>query len=224
MKVLGINASPRGKESQTLRLVKAVMEGAELAGAETECLDLCEIEIGYCTACGVCYETGECTLVDDFPELFDRMMEADGIVLGSPNYIDSVTARMKAAFDRMADSIHCQMFSGKYGCSVCTAGGSNEMEVVGYMNRVLTSLGATAIGGVGVAFLGNPDRILPAIERARKLGKELADAIRTRKVYPEQAAIHRARREYFCRLVEANRDRWRHEYDWWVAAGEIRKD
>jgi multimeric flavodoxin WrbA len=224
MLVLGINASPKGKESQTLRLVKAVLEGAEKAGAETDFVDLCRLEIGYCTACGTCYDSGECTLIDDFPELFDRMMEADGIVLGSPNYIDSVTAPMKAAFDRMADAIHCQMFSGKYGCSVCTAGGSNEMEVVGYMNRVLTSLGATAIGGVGVAFLGNPDRILPAIEQARKLGKELADAIRTQKVYPGQAAIHRARREYFCRLVEANKDRWRHEYDWWVAAGEIRKE
>ncbi|MDD1657299.1 MAG: flavodoxin family protein [Methanomicrobiales archaeon] len=224
MKILGINASPKGKESQTLRLVNAVLEGARDAGAETELVDLCQLEIEYCTACGVCYETGECTLIDDFPDLFELMMGADGIVLGSPNYIDSVTAPLKAAFDRMADAIHCQMFSGKYGCSVCTAGGSNEMEVVGYMNRVLTSLGATTIGGVGVAFQGNPDRILPAIEKARALGKELAGAIRTRKVYPEQAAIHKARREYFCRLVEANRDRWRHEYDWWVAAGEIRKD
>jgi len=223
MLVLGINASPKGRESQTLRLVEAVLAGAEKAGAATELADLCSLEIDYCTACGTCYESGECTLIDDFPELFERMLEADGIVLGSPNYIDSVTAPMKAAFDRMADAIHCQMFTGKYGCSVCTAGGSNEMEVVGYMNRVLTSLGATVIGGVGVAFQGNPDRIVPAIEQARKLGNELADAIRTRKVYPEQAAIHKARREYFCRLVEANRDRWRHEYDWWVAAGEIRK-
>ena len=223
MLVLGINASPKGRESQTLRLVEAVLAGAEKAGAATELADLCSLEIDYCTACGTCYESGECTLIDDFPELFERMLEADGIVLGSPNYIDSVTAPMKAAFDRMADAIHCQMFSGKYGCSVCTAGGSNEMEVVGYMNRVLTSLGATVIGGVGVAFQGNPDRIVPAIEQARKLGNELADAIRTRKVYPEQAAIHKARREYFCRLVEANRDRWRHEYDWWVAAGEIRR-
>jgi multimeric flavodoxin WrbA len=224
MKVLGINASPKGKESQTLRLVNAVLEGARGGEAETEFVDLCGMEIEYCTACGTCYEKGECIHLDDFPDLFDRMMGADGIVLGSPNYIDSVTAPMKAAFDRLADAIHCQMFSGKYGCSVCTAGGSNEMEVVGYMNRVLTSLGATAIGGVGVAFQGNPDRILPAIVKARELGKELADAIRTRKVYPEQAAIHRVRREYFCRLVSANRDRWRHEYDWWVAAGEIRKD
>jgi hypothetical protein len=45
-------------------------------------------------------------------------------VLGAPNYIDSVPAPIKALFDRMADAIHCQMLTGKFGCSVCTAGGS----------------------------------------------------------------------------------------------------
>ena len=51
------------------------------------------------------------------------MMDADGIVLGSPNYINQVTAQLKTVLDRMADSIHCQSFAGKYGCGVCTAGG-----------------------------------------------------------------------------------------------------
>ena len=78
-------------------------------------------------------------------------MNADGIILGAPNYIDSVPAPMKAFFDRMADAIHCQMLTGKFGCSVCTAGGAGEAEVVGYMNKVLTTLGATVVGGVGVA-------------------------------------------------------------------------
>ena len=91
----------------------------------------------YCTACGTCYATGECTLLDDFSDLFDRIMNADGIILGAPNYIDSVPAPMKAFFDRMADAIHCQMLTGKFGCSVCTAGGAGEAEVVGYMNKVL---------------------------------------------------------------------------------------
>src|SRR5512136_637259 len=213
MKVLGINGSPRGKESQTLRLVVAALDGAEVEGAETELIDICDYDLEFCTACGTCYAKGECIHPDDYEEIFGKILDADGIVLGSPNYIDSITAQLKVLFDRMADAIHCQMLSGKYGCSVCTAGGSNEMEVVGYMNRVLANLGAQIVGGVGVACRGDPDRILPAIEQARKLGKELADAIRTQKVYPQQAAIHKARREYFCRLVEANKDRWRHEYD-----------
>ncbi|WP_342771917.1 flavodoxin family protein, partial [Methanoculleus sp. UBA300] len=47
---------------------------------------------------------------DDFSGLYQTMLESDGIVLGSPNYINSVTAQTKTLFDRMADAIHCQMF------------------------------------------------------------------------------------------------------------------
>jgi len=222
MKVLGLNASPKGKESQTLRLVVAVLDGAEVEGAKTELVDVCDLDISFCTACGACYSKGECSQVDDFPDLFDRMLDADGIVLGSPNYIDQVSAQMKVVFDRMADAIHCQMFSGKYGCSVCTAGGSNEMEVAGYMNRVLNSLGALVVGSVGVAFRGNAEAILPAEKKAYELGRDLAVAIRTKRSYPDQEAVLKARQEYFCQLVQANKDRWAHEYDWWVQAGAIK--
>ena len=136
VKVIGLNASPRGKDSNTLRLVNAVLAGAKEEGAETELVDIYSLHIEYCTSCGTCYAKGECTLLDDFPDLFDRMMDAEGIVLGAPNYIDCVPAPMKAVFDRMADAIHCQMLTGKFGCSVCTAGGSGEHEVAGYMNKV----------------------------------------------------------------------------------------
>jgi multimeric flavodoxin WrbA len=221
MYVLGINASPKGKESQTLRLVNAVLKGAAQEGAETETVDLYSLHIEYCTACGTCYATGECTLIDDFPELFDQIMEAEGIVLGSPNYIDSVTAPLKAAFDRMADAIHCQMLSGKYACSVCTAGGSGQEEVVAYMNRVLTNLGATVVGGVGVAIGRDLSAIVQAEKDSVTLGKRLVESIRGEHQYPEQEEIHRRKREYFCNLVKYNKTRWAHEYDWWVEKGAI---
>jgi multimeric flavodoxin WrbA len=224
MKILGINASPKGNESQTLRLVKAVLEGAAQEGAEVELVDLYTLHIEYCTACGTCYATGECTLIDDFPELFDRIMDAEGIVLGSPNYIDSVTAPMKAAFDRMADAIHCQMLSGKYGCSVCTAGGSGQDEVVAYMNRVLTNLGATVVGGVGVAIGRDLTAILQAEKDSVALGRTLAESVRGEHRFPEQEEIHRRRREYFCELIKRNQTRWAHEYDWWVGKGAIQKE
>ena len=151
-----------------------VLAGAKAGGAETELVDLYTLRIEYCTACGTCYATGECTLLDDFPDLFDRMMNAEGIVLGAPNYIDSVPAPMKAVFDRMADAIHCQMLTGKFGCSVCTAGGSGEHEVVGYMNKVLTTLGANIVGGIGVAIGRDPAALGKAEEEAREMGKNLA--------------------------------------------------
>ena len=75
MKIIGINASPRGNESNTLQLVKSVLKGAESEGAETELVDLYKLRIEYCTGCGACYATGECPQLDDFEELFDRIIE-----------------------------------------------------------------------------------------------------------------------------------------------------
>jgi len=219
MKVIGINASPRGKDSNTLRLTNAVLDGAKEEGAETEFIDLYALRIEYCTACGTCYATGECTLLDDFSDLFDRMMNADGIVLGAPNYIDSVPAPMKALFDRMADAIHCQMFTGKFGCSVCTAGGAGENEVMGYMNKTLTTLGANIVGGVGVAIGRDPSALGRAEGDAHALGKTLAQAIRGEINYPDQDAIHKQKREYFCQLVKYNKDRFAHEYEWYEQMG-----
>lgn len=224
MKVLGINASPRGKESRTLQLVKAVLDGAASEGAQTHLVDVYELDIGYCTACGACYATGECTLLDDFPALFEDMMDAEGMVFGSPNYIDSVTAPLKAVYDRMADAIHCQMFTGKFGCAVCTAGGSNQDEVVHYMNRAFTNMGGTSIGGVGVAVGRDPSALGRAEKDAFALGKTLVRSIRGELAYPEQDAIHKQRREYFCQLVRFNKDQWVHEYDWWVRMGWLKEE
>lgn len=219
MKVIGVNASPRGKDSNTLRLVNAVLAGAKDNGAETEYVDLYTLHIGYCTACGTCYAKGECTLLDDFSDIFDRLMNADGIVLGAPNYIDSVPAPMKALFDRMADAIHCQMLTGKFGCSVCTAGGAGETEVFGYMNKVLATLGANVVGGIGVAIGRDPAALGKAEVEARGLGKTLVRSIRGEITYPEQDEAHRQKREYFCQLVKYNKDKFAHEYEWYEQMG-----
>lgn len=224
VKIIGLNASPKGEESNTLRLVNAVLRGGESEEARTELIDIYQLDIDYCTACGICYSTGECTLMDDFPDLFEKMMDAEGVVLGSPNYINSVTAPMKAIFDRMADAIHCQMFTGKYGCSVCTAGGSGEVGVVEYMNYVLSALGATTIGGVGVAIGWDPSALSRAEEQAFTLGKRLAQSIRGEHEYPEQDELHRQRREYLGQLVKYRKDEWAHEYAWYIEKGWLKED
>jgi multimeric flavodoxin WrbA len=218
MKVIGINASPKGDKSRTLELVNATLNGAKSEGAQIKCLDVYQFTIQYCNDCGTCYSKGDCILDDDFSEIFDEMMDADGIVLGSPNYIDSVSAPMKAMFDRMADAIHCQMFYKKFGCSVCTGGGTYE-EVVRYMNKVLTTLGATVVGGVGAAIGSNPSALEPAKKQAYDLGQKLVQSIRGEHKYPEQDEIHAHTRGYFCDLIKYNKEKFAHEYDWYVRMG-----
>jgi multimeric flavodoxin WrbA len=221
MKIIGINASPKREKSQTRLLVMGVLEGARKAGADVTFVDICSLEIKYCTACGTCYAKGECIHDDDFPMLFLKLMEADGIVLGSPNYINSVTAQLKTMFDRMADAIHCQLFSGKYGCAVSTAGGSMADEVAGYMNETLLHLGAMTVGKVGVNLSGNPEAIKPAEKQAKELGRKLVEAIQTNWKDPAQQKILDERKEYFKRMIMFNKDLWKHEYDYWKGMGEL---
>ncbi len=140
-------------------------------------------------------------------------------MLGSPNYVNGPTAQSKQVIDRMADAIHCRSFEGRYGCAVCTTGGGGEKLVTDYLNHVLFTLGAQTVGEVGVALGPDPGRIVGAIEEAEALGRDLADAIATRRAYPDQIAGLERSREYFRNLVTANRDVWVHEFEVWADRG-----
>jgi len=216
VKILGINASPRGSSSQTLRLLKAVLNGAESRGGEVELVDLCALKIEYCNGCQACYRTGKCPKKDDFQIIYAKMLAADGLVLGSPNYIRSVTAQMKTLLDHMADVIHCQLFAGKYGASVATSGGlGKDQRVTEYLNEVLLALGSFVTGSVGAAIAAGPEALAEAEKKAVQLGESLVEAIQTKTIYPEQKEVLDENRKYFQNLVQIHKDEWVHEYEYW---------
>jgi multimeric flavodoxin WrbA len=214
MLILGICASPRGSKSQTLRLVQAVLDGARSAGAEVELVDVCKLEIEYCNACNVCFKTGQCTHKDDFQGLYEKILSADGMVWGSPNYFRSVTAQMKTLIDRMADAIHCQLLTGKYCCSVAT-GGNNYDQVTTYLDGLLLNFGAFVSGSAGVKMSGGPAALEEAEKKASILGRTLAEDVRIRRDYIEQREMQEENRKYFQALVKRNQKEWEHEYEYW---------
>ncbi len=219
MKILAFNGSPRGSQSSTRQLLLAACEGAEKAGATTTVVDICELDIGYCNACGSCYITGDCVLDDDFEALYYQFLNADGIIFSSPVYINSVTAQLKTFFDRLADAVHCQRLSGTYGCSLSTAGGALAEEVAEYQNGVIRMLGGTTVGSVGVNTRGDPGAVNAKIPAATALGADLAAAIQEQRRYPDQEEEHRIRRERMIELVRFNKDAWKSEYEYWENQG-----
>ncbi len=122
MKIVGIQSSPRGKQSNTLKLLDAALNGALEVGAEVEAIDITKLNIKYCTACDSCHETGVCSIKDDFNVVLEKLLAADGLIWSSPNYIKNVTAQLKTLFDRSPLIVHEQLFDGKYGFSLTTAG------------------------------------------------------------------------------------------------------
>jgi multimeric flavodoxin WrbA len=99
IRVVGIVGSPRIGGNTELLLTEALKAATE-DGAETELLRLADSEVRPCDACLSCRKTGECRIEDDFKFIFDKMVEADGIILGSPVYFGSATPQAKALIDR----------------------------------------------------------------------------------------------------------------------------
>ena len=214
MKILGICASPRGSKSTTLRLVQALLKGAKEAGADVELVDVCDLDIKFCNACQVCFKTGECVQKDDFQGLYEKMLAADGMVWGSPNYFHSVTAQMKTIIDRMADAVHCQLLAGKYCCIVAT-GGNNTDQVTEYLSGLFLNFGTFVTGSVGAAMSGGPKALEDAEKKAFDLGKSLAEDILAKRDYIEQREMQKEIRDYFKRLVKMHQKDWEHEYEYW---------
>ncbi len=146
MKVLAINGSPN-KHGSTSKLIDMILEFCIKAGADCEKIHLEDYVIGECTGCSK-YSAGcECCKDDDFMQLKAKMLESDGIVIGSPYYSGRPTVQIKTFLDRLAFTSASHIaFSGKYIIGVSTSSVSNSRKVAKYC----ASLGHTSFMGNGI--------------------------------------------------------------------------
>jgi len=102
MNVLAFNGSPRGKRSNTDRILQPFLEGARDAGAETETIYLKDLNIKPCLGCFTCWTKtpGVCAQKDDMSLLLEKMRHADIVVYATPLYIFTVSGLMKNFMDR----------------------------------------------------------------------------------------------------------------------------
>jgi multimeric flavodoxin WrbA len=219
MNIVSIMGSPNGMEGNTGKLLSAVLDGVRESGAEVEEFCLQEMDVRPCDACEACHVGGTCVIDDDFETIKGAMIEADGVIFASPNYIRSVTAQMKALFDRCAGLLHVQGMEGKYGAAAVTSGGQQSLQVEEYIKGFIRSLGAFSTGSIGAAaFEVQDDQQWPEIEEdAQSVGHGLAEAIRREKTYPEQADEIQEFRERMRQVVMSRGEEWEFEYRYWLA-------
>jgi len=99
-KVLIISASPRRHGNSDI-LCDQFMQGAQESGHEVEKVFLRDKKIKYCTGCYICEKTkGICAYKDDMPELLQKMIDADVLVLSTPVYFYCMNAQLKTVIDR----------------------------------------------------------------------------------------------------------------------------
>lgn len=101
MKVIAFNGSPR-KKGNTYHCIHIVLEVLQKEGIETDLIQLGGSDIKACRACFKCFEkkNRKCIQKDGFNLLMERMIDADGIIIGSPTYFANVTPEVKALIDR----------------------------------------------------------------------------------------------------------------------------
>ena len=148
MKVIGINGSAR-KDGNTSLLIKAVFAELEAEGIETDLVQLHGKALEPCKACFGCGGKRQCVVKTDyFNECFAKMVEADGIVLGSPVYSADVTAGMKAFLERAGVVVATNpgMLRHKVGASVAAVRRGGGLAAVDTMNHFLLNKEVIVVG------------------------------------------------------------------------------
>jgi multimeric flavodoxin WrbA len=103
MRVVAFNGSGR-KDGNTAILLKTVLEELEKEGIQTELVQLAGATIRFCRACHRCFEKKDqrCVMDDDiFNSCMEKIVNADGVLLGSPVYFADVSAELKAFIERV---------------------------------------------------------------------------------------------------------------------------
>lgn len=110
VKILGICGSPR-KGNIEILLKEALKSAEEIDGVETEFIMLRGKKINPCLACYQCVDKKIlCVQKDDALEILPKIAEADGIIIGSPVYMHTVTAQIKALMDRTTSLAKSKFF------------------------------------------------------------------------------------------------------------------
>ncbi len=122
MKVVAFSGSAR-KNGITVMLIEKVLDELKKEGIDTELIQLAGTQIRGCIACSKCFENADqhCAVNKDaVNDFIDKMVEADGIILGSPTYFADISPELKALIDRagMVARANGDMFQRKVGAAV----------------------------------------------------------------------------------------------------------
>ncbi len=141
MKVVGINGSAR-KDGNTATLIRTAFAELEKEGIATELIQLAGKKVGPCIACYKCFEAKNCRCAvdDEVNACIAKMLEADGIILGSPTYFADCSAQMKALIDRVGfvSRANGDMFKRRPGAAVVAVRRGGAIHAFDTINHFFT--------------------------------------------------------------------------------------
>ena len=102
--IFAINGSPR-KNGNTAQLLQKALEGAASVGAEVKLIQLADLNFSGCRSCFACKKlanpSSSCILKDDLAEILKELLQADGIIMGSPIYFGAESGLYRNFLERL---------------------------------------------------------------------------------------------------------------------------
>ena len=181
MKVLAINSSAR-KDGNTAILLERALKELRKEGIATELIQLAGQIIEPCKACWACGDQGNCVhRKDQFREIFDKMKEADGILLGSPVYSANISANMQALLERAAvvGDMNPGLLTHKVGAAVTAVrrgGALNAVDAMNhfFLNHEMIVVGSTYWNMAYGQLPGDVEKDAEGLANMANLGKNMA--------------------------------------------------
>ena len=188
MKILAISCSPN-KEGNTVALLNQALDGARNEGSETELFTVAGKTIEPCRGCWACRDTGECVIDDDMHDLYGKMAEADGLLLGAPIYLYGMSAQCKIVIDRtVALSTPAKShLANKVGAAVVVAGSLGLVDALKdiyffYVTRQMVPANFVAAYAVSPGEVQNLEKCMKA---TFDLGRQMVLIARKKFEYPQ---------------------------------------
>lgn len=183
MKVIAINGSAR-KDGNTAIIIEKIFEELNAAGIETEMIQFAGNIIEPCKACWACGGQNNCVHKKDmFTEVYEKMLDADGVILGSPVYSANVSANMQAFLERAAVvgdmNQDGKNMKHKVGIAIASARRAGSLHAVDAMNHFFLNHEMFIVGSTywNIAYGQMPGDVLndeEGISTMKNLGKNMA--------------------------------------------------
>ena len=181
-KAVLINCShrPKGNTYKSLNIVKNEFTDNNIM---VRYIELCKLNIKYCTGCNTCGNSN-CKLNDDFDSILKEVKDADILILGSPVYVGSIASLGMTFIQRLTSfsKNNGGILEGKIGSPIIVAGEAGHLTAYNQFTNFYTVNGMIVIGSdywpVHTSSYKNSDRDNSSDNNMRKLSKNIIDLIR----------------------------------------------
>ena len=128
MNVIGFSSGGVGRQTNADRMVRAILDGT---GRNTEFVKLTDLSYSACKGCvWLCAGPQVCMLEDDAQPYYQRLKEADAVVLGTSVYFGAVNAAMTSFVERFFGFRHVDIAIAKKPFVLAISGGGRDLDEV----------------------------------------------------------------------------------------------